>query len=356
MAIFDTTTEPKEDLLDASNYFYWIQLDLEGNILASNRKFQDQESIFKKVEMKKNITDFFISNDLSNYQMQLEKALYFEERNFLMGLRKLTPDKTDFFWTRWEFTILYEEGRAKRISGIGHTMEKTSENLLDFTSNNEEVEVSEAFLDGLFEESLIGFWIWDVNNSKEKINISLVSLLGMDANHLHLGKTEVYWKKQIHPDDIEMVTVLLEKHLLSKGKIPFHGQFRIKSKDNLEKWVIGYGKVIQWSDDDKPILMVGGFFDVSEKKKSEDLIKQQSDFLKKLSFDQSHTMRSKLANILGILEVIDPKAIPSDQSTFIKLLKSEARKLDIALKQSIVNSSRLNFNVSADKEELSSPE
>jgi signal transduction histidine kinase len=100
-------------------------------------------------------------------------------------------------------------------------------------------------------------------------------------------------------------------------------------------------------------MMVGGFFDVSEKKKSDDLLKRQSDFLKKLSFDQSHTMRSKLANILGILEVIDPKAIPSDQSTFIKLLKSEARKLDTALKQSIVNSSRLDFS-NSDQEEVRS--
>lgn len=353
MTVFGTTTEPQEDLLDASNYFYWILLDLKGNILSSNKKFQDQESIFNKLEEKKNIADFFLSNDMSNYQMQLEKALYFEERNFVVGLRKLTPDRTDFFWTRWEFNINYTDGKAHSITGIGHTMEKAAENPLDFISEKEALQVNDTILDGLFEDSLIGFWLWDVNNNKEKINISLLSLLGMDANHLHLGKTEVYWKKHIHPDDLEKVNQLLEKHFQTKGEIPFYCEFRIKSKDNLDKWVIGYGKVIQWSEDGKPIMMVGGFFDVSEKKKSEDLLKRQSDFLKKLSFDQSHTMRSKLANILGILEVIDPKAIPSDQSTFIKLLKSEARKLDTALKQSIVNSSRLDFS-NSDQEEVKS--
>jgi hypothetical protein len=124
MTVFGTTTEPQEDLLDASNYFYWILLDLKGNILSSNKKFQDQESIFNKLEEKKNIADFFLSNDMSNYQMQLEKALYFEERNFVVGLRKLTPDRTDFFWTRWEFNINYTDGKARSITGIGHTMEK----------------------------------------------------------------------------------------------------------------------------------------------------------------------------------------------------------------------------------------
>ena len=69
---------------------------------------------------------------------------------------------------------------------------------------------------------------------------------------------------------------------------------------------------------------------------------QQNQFLKELTFNQSHLMRSNLANIMGILKVMQPKKSPAELPELLALLKEEAFKLDKALQDSIHSSSSLN--------------
>jgi hypothetical protein len=55
-------------------------------------------------------------------------------------------------------------------------------------------------------------------------------------------------------------------------------------------------------------------------------------------------MRSKLANIIGILEFIDPKSLPIETAHFLKMIKKEAKKLDEELRKSISDSNSFDLN------------
>jgi hypothetical protein len=136
----------------------------------------------------------------------------------------------------------------------------------------------------------------------------------------------------------------LKEHFSSNGKLPFHCEFRIKNLHKKDIWVLGYGKVLQWSPEGEPLVMAGCFFDISERKKTESLFRQQSQYLTTVTFNQTHLMRAKLANIIGILEIIDPKKPSMETLHFLKMIKTEARKLDEELRKSISASSNLQIN------------
>ncbi|WP_194774445.1 nitrogen regulation protein NR(II) [Pararhodonellum marinum] len=95
----------------------------------------------------------------------------------------------------------------------------------------------------------------------------------------------------------------------------------------------------------RSVLGIG--FDLDDSKNSSnesDLLTRQSEFLRQLTFNQSHLMRSRLANIIGLLNIMDNKFVDSETTSFLKMIKDEAQKLDEVIKDSIYHSSILDFN------------
>lgn len=323
-----------------SNYFYFIKLDAESKVLETNSKFHNQLSAIENSLIGQAFGEILFPNDFLNYERLLGKSLESGQKNFNLDLRKINEDGSDFHWTRWEFSIEKGVDQEIIINGIGHDILKNNEKTIEFPDFIYEHQIKNEIMEGLFEDNLIGFWIWDIENETDALSVSLRSMLGYDYEVKK--KNEVKWKMHIHHQDQKKVLQQLEDHFSSFGKTPFHSEMRIRTLIGRVIWSICYGKVIKWNNEGKPLSMVGCFFDISEKKKSEGILEKQNQFLKELTFNQSHLMRSKLANIMGILEVIQPKRNPEEVPELIALLKEEAFKLDTALQESIHSSSALN--------------
>ncbi|MFD2037669.1 PAS domain-containing protein [Belliella marina] len=324
-----------------SNYFYLLKLDKNGNVLETNHKLNYQPSIFEGSFVGQSFGEILFPKDFISFQNSLQKTLGKKDKNFQLDLRKVNDDASDFHWTHWEFTIEQKNESDYTVLGIGHDILKNNEKTIEFPDFIYEHQIKNEIMEGLFEDNLIGFWIWDLENKSDILSVSLRTMLGYDL--ISNDITEVKWKKHIHPQDREKSNQQLEDHFTSYGKIPFHSELRIITISGKEIWSIAYGKVIKWNDAGLPLNMVGCFFDISEKKKSEIILERQNQFLKELTFNQSHMMRSKLANILGVLEVMEPKNNINEITEYLQLLKEEASKLDRALQDSIHSSSALNF-------------
>lgn len=103
-------------------------------------------------------------------------------------------------------------------------------------------------------------------------------------------------------------------------------------------WVVGFGKTITSTSDGKPLRVLGLIIDISERKKQELWLKEHHFFLKELAFKQSHTLRARVANILGLLEVLDIEAQSVESKRIVEIIKKETKELDLALKKSIKES------------------
>jgi PAS domain-containing protein len=263
------------------------------------------------------------------------------ERKFTLDIRKIKSDGLDFYWTKWEFTINSGNSENIEILGVGHIIENVNEKSVQFPDSINDLHAKNSLMEGLLEENLIGFWIWDIAQQSDQLSLSLNEVFGYSPIQKSKSQKIVKWKKHIHPSDKSKVELHLKEHFSSHGQLPFHCEFRIKNLHKKDIWVLGYGKVLQWSPEGEPLVMAGCFFDISERKKSESLFRQQSQYLTTVTFNQTHLMRAKLANIIGILEIIDPKKPTMETLHFLKMIKTEARKLDEELRKSISASSSL---------------
>jgi hypothetical protein len=329
-----------------SDYYFFIQMDKDANILVSNEHLQ-QETFFLNHPLNgSSFSEFIYYKDFSNFQYLLDNCLKEGDRKFTLEMRKTNSDGMDFVWTKWEFSILAKDPGKIEITGIGHPIENVKEKTVQFPESINDLQAKNSLMEGLLEDNLIGFWIWDIARQSDQLSLSLNEVLGYNTIQNGKGPKTVKWKKHIHSSDKAKVEENLKEHFASNGKLPFHCEFRIKNLHKKDIWVLGYGKVLQWNPEGDPLVMAGCFFDISERKKSESLLKQQSQFLMTMTFNQSHLMRAKLANIIGILEILDPKKSAAEINHFIKMIKTEARKLDDELRKSISASSSLQINPS----------
>lgn len=327
-----------KNIFHNSTYFYFLHLDGEGNILGYNDHLEKQSLFLKKNILGTSFSELVYYKDFSNYEFLIKKSLENGERKFILDLRKVKSDGSDFYWTRWEFSIHPENDNNFGVFGVGHKISAKNEKIVEFPETVNDLQAKNDLMEGLLEDNLIGFWIWDIAQQSDKLSLSLNEMFGY--NHYLNGNSQksVKWKKHVHSSDKAKVEAELKEHFESLGKNPFHSEFRIKNRHKKNVWVLGYGKVIRWGNLGQPLIMAGCFFDISERKKSESLIQKQSQYLKTVTFNQSHLMRSKLANIIGILEIIDPKSPPIETAHFLKMIKTEAKKLDEELRKSISDS------------------
>ena len=328
-----------EDFFKLSDYYYYIKLDKMSNIMLCNAHLESQCPFIEKPMKGKSFSEMLYFKDFSTYEYFLEKSLREGDRNFTLELRIVNAEGSDFEWTKWEFTIAFDSNANPVVAGIGHVMKEKNHRFVKFPKELSEIHARHDLMEGLLDDNLIGFWIWDLANGTEKHSLSLNEMLGY---HRHGEDARpIKWKRHIHSSDRAAVEKHLKDHFESRGKVPFHCEFRIKNRHKQEVWVLCYGKVLQWDEESKPKTMVGCFFDISEKKQTEKVLKQQQRLIHSVTFNQSHLIRAKLANILGILEIINTKSSGMETGHFLKMIKKEAKKLDEELKKSISQSSNL---------------
>jgi PAS domain S-box-containing protein len=333
-----------KDIIQKSKHLFYLALQEDHTISETNPALEMNLRFFQGPIVGMAFKDLIFPEDFSKYQYLLEKTSKSKKTTFEIDLRKLNSQGDDFIWTNWQFHLSPFESKYK-VFGIGYTIHSDSIGKLKLPTTVSELHVKNDILEGLFENNLLGFWQWDIENKYDQFNASLQILLGYDSILTEKSKKQVKWKKHIHPLDLNHVEKQLTEHFESQGKNPFHCEFRVKSLNDDLIPVICSGKVVSWTQSGQPKLMVGTFFDISERKKSESILEQQNEFLKALTFNQSHLMRAKLANILGILEVIDIKKSPEEALDLLKIIKVEAVKLDKVLQESIQDSSNFSTKV-----------
>ena len=79
------------------------------------------------------------------------------------------------------------------------------------------------------------------------------------------------WLKKIHPEDKTSVVRIFSESL--KGTETKEIEYRRKGKNDQWIWIHTIGQVVEWDDDKKPYRMVGIHTDISERKRSERVLR-----------------------------------------------------------------------------------
>lgn len=125
-----------------------------------------------------------------------------------------------------------------------------------------------------------GIWDWDLRSDEIKFSRRFQEILGYDEQDPMPEQFET-WKKNIHPDDREMIFNALQE--LFDGHQESLGEYhiRMKHKDGSYKWTANKGKFARL-ESGTPYRFVGIMRDIDKQKRAEDKLKESENNLSAL--------------------------------------------------------------------------
>lgn len=134
-------------------------------------------------------------------------------------------------------------------------------------------------------------WIWDIETGETIFDELWASFLGRNLKDLE-PTTIKTWEMLTHPDDLKQAYNDVNK-VLQKEKEFYITNFRMLHQNGHYVWINDRGKVVSWTAEGKPKLMVGVHIDITEQKELEDkLVKREKHFkhLVESSYDIVYTL------------------------------------------------------------------
>lgn len=120
-------------------------------------------------------------------------------------------------------------------------------------------------------------WDWDLKSNALWWNEGFETLFGFDTKEIEPGIES--WYNRIHPEDRERVTAGIHG-AIDSGDKEWRDEYRFFRKDGSSAYVLDRGYIIH-DDEGSPVRMIGGMTDQSERKRSEDKLREQAALLDK---------------------------------------------------------------------------
>jgi len=133
-----------------------------------------------------------------------------------------------------------------------------------------------AVLDG----TNVGTWTWNVQTGETVFNERWADILGYTLEELSPVNIDT-WMAFAHPDDLEHSEECLKQHF--DGKLDYYEmEARMKHKDGHWVWVLDKGRVWQWTEEGKPLMISGTHLDVTARKKAAEMLEISESRLRSL--------------------------------------------------------------------------
>ena len=132
---------------------------------------------------------------------------------------------------------------------------------------HQQLAASELMYRSVLEGTRIGTWQWNVQTGETVFNERWAEIVGYSLDELAPVDINT-WLGLAHPDDLPGSGRLLEQHFA--GQLPFYdSKCRMKHKNGDWVWVHDRGRVVSWTEDNKPLMMYGTHADITEQKNAE---------------------------------------------------------------------------------------
>ena len=130
-------------------------------------------------------------------------------------------------------------------------------------------------LKDVLDASRIGTWVWHVQTGEVHFNKWWFEIIGYQQHELEPISIDT-WYQLVHPDDRHISEEELNK-CFSKDSDFYNVELRMIHKKGHEVWINDRGKVQEWTEDGRPLIMTGTHVDISERKKKDVLYQAITD-------------------------------------------------------------------------------
>ena len=190
-------------------------------------------------------------------------------------------------------------------------------------------QTTESIIDG----TNVGTWVWDAVTGEVRINDRWALMLGYTQDELAPITIET-WNRLAHPEDLARSYADLEKHFA--GECPYYEcEVRTRHKDGHYVWILGRGRVSDWTVSGRPHIVSGTHLDITERKQAEAAITQAKEQAEaashsKSSFlaNMSHEIRTPINGVMGMLQALLDTRLDEVQVRFARMAVQSCRRLE----------------------------
>lgn len=182
------------------------------------------------------------------------------------------------------------------------------------------------------------FGLWDINVVTNEAYFSRrwKEIIGYNEEELENIKSE--WKDRIHPEDLNIDNSFFMNDTSNREKIT---EYRIRCKNGSYKWIRVKGRVVEWTENQEVLRIIGTIEDIDnrkyfeqslkEKNKQLEILKEEADSANKAKSlflaNISHEIRTPLHGVLGTLQLLETTKLNEQQNKYLASLKESASNL-----------------------------
>ena len=141
--------------------------------------------------------------------------------------------------------------------------------------NEDILKIQSQKLADILEGTNAGTWDWNIQTGEVTFSERWAEIIGYTLDELEPTDINT-WINNVHPDDLPYANALLEKHF-SRELDYYDVVFRQPHKDGRWIWVNARGKVIEWTEDRKPLRMSGTHLDITKHKQAEEALRESEE-------------------------------------------------------------------------------
>ncbi len=281
--------------------------DVEGNITWCNDGFCNITGFSSTEIIGQNPVHLLEGALTDPAKLQQMIDLFFSGKNFDVELICYKKDGSHFWCRATGQSVLNSQGEVLQYFAIVEDISIEKEALFKVA------EFEQRFRTAL---EKIGDNVWEHDMNTGETYFSNRS--AVISNYLagNMNNNAALWWNHTHPEDRRLLAA--NDILYRSGKIDHHVlEYRIVDDNGAERWIMDRGVVIEKTPDGKPLKIVGTHTDITERKKTEQLLKLNEE-----------KYRSIIANMnLGLLEVDNDELVQYANQSFCNMCGYDAEEL-----------------------------
>ena len=195
-----------------------------------------------------------------------------------------------------------------------------------------ELENKEKVFKAVIDNSIVGYWEWDIKNDKEYLSPSFKMMFGYEAHEMTEEPTT--WRNIIHPEDLEKAQEIFQRCKQSDVDEYYATEVRYYHKDGSLVDIFCSGRVTERDANNIPTKMVGSHINISPLKKVQrklmettKLLSRQNKRLHDFAYITTHNMRSPIGNLVSLHGLYELCETPQEKEDMVAKLNDISHEL-----------------------------
>ena len=190
-------------------------------------------------------------------------------------------DNIDYWYNIYAFPEFDREGRVVSVMTVSRDITERKRAEEDLRRMNERFALATN-------AARLGVWDWDIQKNELVWDDGMYALYGIKREDF-AGAYEA-WLKGVHPDDRARSDEISK--LAQRGEREYDTEFRVVWPDGSVHYLKAYGQIVRDADG-RPLRMTGINFDITERKRAEEELRQYREHLEDLVRDRTQELEKR---------------------------------------------------------------